>query len=242
MNPDGGQSVSSLREAGKPVQGMLLARPVRLRDQITSIATMADIRMVQPRAGRLWLYVIALAVVGILLWASKFVVGDATDPANARGVGANAGFGDTRAPLIPMPAEPFADVDPVETRDLGRLVQITGVVENGVRANSAWVRTEDGRRILVRFEPPPEQELLGRFGPGRRIDLPGYVEKISRAEFEVWIDTLGATIPRPRPGRKFGDLPDPAFSRLDSLFVKTFYISVRPEALGAPTTREEGEG
>jgi hypothetical protein len=202
---------------------------------------MADIRLAQPRSGRLWIWMIGLAVVGLLLWASKFVVGDATDPANARGVGANAGFGDTRAPLIPMPAEPFGDVDPVETRDLGRLVRISGVVENGIRANSAWVRTEDGRRILVRFEPPPEEEQLGRFGPGSRIDLPGYVEKISRAEFEVWIDTLGASIPRPAPGRKFGDLPAPAFSRMDSLFVKTFYISVRPEALAPPAPEQAEE-
>lgn len=202
---------------------------------------MADIRLVQPRAGRMWLWMIALALVGILLWASKFVVGDATDPANARGVGANAGFGDTRAPLIPMSAEPFSDVDPVETRDLGRLVQIRGVIENGVRANSAWVRAADGRRILVRFEPPPDGEVLDRFGPGSSIDLPGYVEKISRAEFEVWIDTLGASIPRPPPGRKFGDLPDPAFARLDSLFVKTFYISVRPEALVTPQVQAAEE-
>jgi hypothetical protein len=200
---------------------------------------MADIRLVQPRAGRLWLWMIGLALVGVLLWASKFVVGDATDPERARGVGANAGFGEARAPLIPMPAEPFQDVDPVETRDLGRLVRITGVVENGVRGNSAWVRSSEGRRILIRFEPPPPEELLARFGPGRSVSLDGYVEKISRAEFDVWMDTLGASIPRPPPGRKFGDLPDPAFARLDSMFVKTFYISVRPEALAPPETPDE---
>lgn len=202
---------------------------------------MADIRLVQPRTGRLWLWMIGLALVGILLWASKFVVGDATDPEVIRGVGANAGFGDARAPLIPMPAEPFEDVDPVETRDLGRLVRITGSVENGVRANSAWVRSEDGRRILVRFEPPPPPEALSRYGPGSSIDLEGYVEKISRAEFDVWMDTLGASIPRPPPGRKFGDLPDPAFARLDSMFVKTFYVSVRPEALETAEISGEGE-
>lgn len=199
---------------------------------------MADIRLVQPRAGRLWLWTIALALVGVLLWASKFVVGDATDPEESRGVGANAGFGDARAPLIPMPPEPFQEVDPIETRDLGRLVRVTGVIENGVRSNSAWVRTTDGRRILVRFEPPPSEEALARFGPGASVDLEGYVEKISRAEFEVWIDTLGASIPRPAPGRKFGDLPAPSFARLDSMFVKTFYISVRPEAL-APRVDEQ---
>ncbi|HEX6924859.1 MAG TPA: hypothetical protein VF167_05495 [Longimicrobiaceae bacterium] len=201
---------------------------------------MADIRMVQPRTGRMWFWALALALLGILLWASKFVVGDATDPERVRGVGANAGFGDERAPLIPMVAEPFEEINPIETRDLGRLVRITGVIENGVRANSAWVQAADGRRILVRFEPSPPEGALARLGPGSRIDLPGYISKVSRAEFNVWIDTLGASIPRPRPGRKFGDLPDPAFMRLDSLFVKTFYISVRPEAL-EPEDEEAAE-
>lgn len=201
---------------------------------------MPDIRLVQPRTDRLWTWVLALALLGILLWASKFVVGDATDPERTRGVGANAGFGDTRAPLIPMPAEPFDEVDPIETRDLGRLVQLSGVIENGPRANSAWVRASDGRRILVRFEPPPPEGALSRFGPGSTIDVPGYVQKISRAEFEVWIDTLGASLPRPTPGRKFGDLPDPSFLRLDSLFVKTFYISVRPEAVEPRGEEESG--
>ena len=166
------------------------------------------------------------------------MVGDATEE-GVRGVGADAGFGEARAPLIPMPAEPFTEVDPIETRDLGRLVQITGVIENGVRASSAWVRASDGRRILVRFEPPPSEEAIARYGAGSSIDLPGYVEKISQAEFEVWIDTLGASIPRPRPGRKFGDLPDPSFARLDSMFVKTFYISVRPEALAPRESQGE---
>ena len=49
------------------------------------------------------------------------------------------------------------------------------------------------------------------------------------------------SIPRPPPGRKFGDLPVPAFARLDSKFVKTFYISVRPEALGVRENEEEAE-
>lgn len=202
---------------------------------------MADIRLVQPRTGRLWLWMGGLAVVALLLWASKFVVGDATDPDRVRGVGANAGFGDARAPLIPMPPEPFEEVKPLETRDLGRLVRLTGVMESPVRGNAAWVRATGGRRILVRFEPPPEPELLARFGPGSSVRLEGYVEKISRAEFDVWLDTLRVSIPRPPPGRKFGDLPDPAFARLDSLFVKTFYVSVRPEALRVPVNQGEAE-
>jgi len=202
---------------------------------------MADIRMVQPRAGRMWLWMGGLALVGLLLWASKFVVGDATDPDQVRGVGANAGFGEGRAPLIPMPAEPFEEVDPLDTRDLGRLVKITGVMESPLRGNAAWVRASGGRRILLRFEPPPEPDLLRRFGPGTSVSLAGYVEKISRAEFEVWLDTLGVSIPRPPPGRKFGDLPDPAFARLDSLFVKTYYVSIRPEALDVSGNQEEAE-
>lgn len=202
---------------------------------------MADIRLVQPRTGRLWIWAGGLALVGVLLWASKFVVGDATDPGEVRGVGANAGFGDARAPLIPMPAEPFERVDPLETRDLGRLVRLTGVMESPVRANSAWVRSTGGRRVLVRFEPPPDAGALRRFGPGSSVSLDGYLEKISRAEFEVWLDTLGVSIPRPPPGRKFGDLPNPAFARLDSLFVKTFYVSIRPEALAPPENEGEAE-
>lgn len=202
---------------------------------------MADIRLVQPRAGRLWLWMGGLALIGVLLWASKFVVGDATDPERARGVGAAAGFGETRAPLIPMPAEPFDEVNPIETRDLGRLVQLRGVLESPVRANAAWVRASGGRRILIRFEPPPDSGVLRRFGPGSSIDLPGYMAKISQAEFEVWLDTLNVSIPRPPPGRKFGDLPDPSFARLDSLFVKTYYVSVRPEALAGPENREGEE-
>ena len=95
---------------------------------------MADIRLTQPRTGLIWIWSVGLALVGLLLWGSKFVLGDATE--GARAVGAAAGFGDERAPLIPMPAEPFTEVDPLETRDLGRLVGISGVLENGPRAGS----------------------------------------------------------------------------------------------------------
>lgn len=199
---------------------------------------MADIRLSRPRTSRLWLWIGLLSLVGLLLWGSAFVVGDATAPSEGerRGVGANAGFGEERAPLIPMPAEPLTSLKPLQTRDLGRFVRVRGTAETGVRAHAMWTRTEDGRRILVRFEPPPDSGALERFGPGRRIELDGYISKISQAEFEVWMDTLRVSIPRPPPGRKFGDLPDPAFARVDSLFIKNFYISVRPEALAAPET------
>lgn len=219
------------------MRGMLLAPPpVRggrgshVTKKLRS-AGMVDIRLAQPRTGQLWFWALAIAGAALLLWASTFLFGDATEPDRVRGVGANAGFGEARAPLIPMPAEPFPEVDPIETRDLGRLVQVNGVVENGPRASSAWIRSSDGRRILLRFEPEPPEGALARFGPGSSINVEGYIEKISRAEFDVWLDTLNASVPRPPPGRKFGDLPPATFAQLDSLYVKTYYISVRPEAL-----------
>ena len=63
------------------------------------------------------------------------------------------------------------------------------------------------------------------------LDVNGYVQKISRAEFDMWTDSLNVVIPRPRPGTKFGDLPDSGFAKIDSLFIKNYYVSVRPEGL-----------
>jgi hypothetical protein len=59
----------------------------------------------------------------------------------------------------------------------------------------------------------------------------GYLQRVSRAEFDMWADTLNVVIPRPRPGTKFGDVPDSGFAKIDSLFIKDFYVSVRPEGL-----------
>lgn len=191
---------------------------------------MPDIRFSRPGGDRLWWWVGGLAVLGLVLWASAFVLGDATQ-SQGRAVGANANFGEVRAPLIPAEAEPFEAIPTLETRDLGRLVRLSGVAASGTRSNAIWVRTPGGRRILVRFEPPPPAEQIARFHPGSNVQLDGYLSKISNAEFRVWMDTLGVSIPRPPPGNKFGDLPDPAFARVDSLFIKNFYISVRPEAL-----------
>ena len=190
---------------------------------------MADIRLARPRANRLCLYVGVLAALGFILWASAFVVGDATDPAEAPKVGAQMGFGEERTPVLPAQATPFQSLESLQTRDLGRLIRLTGAIESRVAGNAVWVRSPGGRRILVRFEPAPKPEALRRIGGSIAVD--GYLEKISEAEFEVWMDTLGVRIPRPPPGRKFGDLPEPAFARVDSLFIKNFYISVRPEAL-----------
>lgn len=202
---------------------------------------MADIRLARPRSNRLWFWVGGLAAVGFIFWASAFVVGDATDPNQAPRVGASIGFGTDRTPVLPAQATPFESLRALQTRDLGRLVELRGALESGVRANATWVRATDGRRILVRFEPAPDPAALRRLAARGTVQLDGYLEKISEAEFGVWMDTLGVRIPRPPPGRKFGDLPDPAFARVDSLFIKSYYISVRPEALGAESAAEAAD-
>jgi hypothetical protein len=191
---------------------------------------MADIRLARPRGSRVWLWTGVLAFLGIALWASAFFIGDATDPAEQPRVGAALDLGAVRPEVLPAQSVPLQSLTPLETRDLGRLVHLTGVAESRVRQNAVWVRTAGGRRILVRFEPPPEPELIAGIGPGSTLALDGYLAKISRAEFEVWMDTLGVRIPRPPPAPRFGNLPDPNFARIDSLFVKNFYVSVRPEA------------
>jgi len=192
---------------------------------------MADIRLVQPRVSRLWIVVGFFAIVGTLLWASAYIVGDATAPENLPGVGAAAGFGALRAPVLPAQAVPFDALTPLQTRDLGRLVSIAGVVESRVAANSVWVRTPEGYRILVRFEPAPPVEMLEGIGPGTSLSSRGYLQRIAVAEFLQLVDSLNVQIPRSPPARKFGDLPDPAFIRVDSFFVKSFYISIRPEGI-----------
>lgn len=192
---------------------------------------MPDIRLVRPHGTRIWLWTGVLAAVGLLVWSSAFVFGDRTDPDEQPRVGADADFGSLRAPVLPAQPAAFTRMDPLRTRDLGRLVHITGTAGSGVVSRMIWVRADDGRRILMRFEPEPPPEALRRFGPGSRIDLEGYLQRIAVAEFEVWTDSLGVSVPQPTPGRKFGDLPDPSFARIDSLFIKEYYISVRPEAL-----------
>ena len=211
---------------------MLLA-PLRTRIGGTPshFENMADIRLIRPRGSKIWLWTGILALLGLGLWSSALVFGDATETQS--GVGADLGLGSARAPVLPATAVPLRTLLPLQARDLGRLVHLSGVAESRARADALWVRSEGGRRILVRFEPAPPEGALARFGPGSSVELDGYLEKISQAEFEVWMDTLGVSVPRPPPGRKFGDLPDPSFARVDSLFVKSYYISVRPQALPA---------
>jgi hypothetical protein len=213
---------------------MLLALPRRFesnRVRRYRCSIMADIRLVQQRGSRIWLIMGSLAVLGILLWASAFVVGDATDPDELPRVGAAADFGSVRAPVLPVEAVPFGTLTPLQTRDLGRLVRVSGVAESRVAVNSVWIRTPEGYRILARFEPAPDPELLRGIGPGSSVSYSGYLHNIALAEFHQIVDSLGVRIPRPPPARKFGDLPDPSFARVDSLFIKTYYISVRPQAI-----------
>jgi hypothetical protein len=192
---------------------------------------MVDIRLVQPRGSRIWGVAGFLAFIGLLLWASAFIVGDATAPEQLPGVGAGAGFGSIRAPVLPAQAIPFGSLVPPRTRDLGRLVRISGVAESRIAASSLWVRTPQGYRILVRFEPAADPDLLRGIGAGSAIAFDGYVQSIAVAEFLQLMDSLNVRIPRPPPARKFGDLPDPSFARVDSLFIKDYYISVRPEGI-----------
>jgi hypothetical protein len=201
-----------------------------------------DIRMVRRRGSRVWLWVGTLAALSLLVWAgSTFVFGDATTRSAERAVGADARFGADRAPVQPMDAEPFASVLPLETRELGRLVRLTGYPESRVRDGAVWVRAAGSRRILVRFEPEPPQGALSGVFPGAQIDVEGYVQRMSRAEFDTWMDTLGVVLPRPRQqqGGKFGDVPDSLFARVDSLFIRNFYVSVRPWGL-QPGARPAG--
>jgi hypothetical protein len=192
-----------------------------------------DIRLARGRSDRLWLWVALLALAALAAWGSVYVFGDATRDSAEKQVGANAGFGERRAPLIPAEAEPFQKLTSLQPRDLGRLVRVSGRALSPVRADGLWVLSDDGRRILLRFEPPPPDSALRRLGAGSRVELDGYLGKISYAEFMLWMDSLGVSVPRPPPGEKFGDLPDPSFERVDSLFIKNYYVSVRPEALKA---------
>jgi hypothetical protein len=182
-----------------------------------------------------WAIMGGLASVGLIFWASAFFIGDATAPDELPGVGAAAGFGAVRAPIIPVEAVPFGTLTPVQTRDLGRLVRLSGVAESRVAVNSVWVRTPEGFRILVRFEPTPPPELLQGITAGSRVDFQGYLHNIALAEFLQIADSLNVRMPRPPPARKFGDLPDPEFARVDALFIKNYYISVRPAGIRPET-------
>jgi hypothetical protein len=201
-----------------------------------------DVRMVRGRSANVWRWVLSLAGAGLLVWAAAtFVFGDATQRAS-RGVGAEANFGAERAPVQPVEAQTFESLLPLESRELGRLVRLRGVAESPVRRGAVWVRAAENRRILVRLEPAPPEDARPPFTMGSAVDVEGYVQRISRAELQSWTDTLGVVLPRPRPGAKFGDLPDSLFARVDSLFIRNFYVSVRPWGIrpGAAEDRDVG--
>lgn len=189
-----------------------------------------DIRLVRGRESRVWLWVGLLAAASIAVLIAAMVFGDQTMAAK-RQVGAAANFGADRAEVLPMQTEEFETLIPLDTRELGRLVHLAARAESQVRANTVWVRTPSGRRILVRFEPDPPAAALRAIYPGAGIEVNGYLQRVSRAEFDMWMDTLNVILPRPRPGVKFGDVPDSGFAKIDSLFIRDFYVSVRPEGL-----------
>jgi len=193
-----------------------------------------DIRIARGRNHHVWLWtglIVGIAVVALLAAA---IFGDPTRKGTVAGVGAAANFGKDRAAVQPVVIEPFENVKRLTDRELGRIVHLVGTAESGVRRSAVYVRTPQGRRILVRFEPAPTPAQLRGVVNGGGVSMNGYLQKISRAEFNVWMDTLGVIVPRPKPGVKFGDLPDSNFTRIDSLFVKDYYISVRPEGIGRP--------
>lgn len=187
-----------------------------------------DIRLVRGKNSRVWLWAGLLAGGGLLVLLVAVVFGgDATMRAK-RQVGADANFGAERSAVLPMEAEAFERLLPLDNREVGRLVYLRATAESPLRGGAVWVRTRGGRRILVRFEPAPERLALG---PGSGLSVTGYVQKLSRGELDLWTDTLGVVIPRPRPGVKFGDLPDSSFAKIDSLFIRDYFVLVRPEGL-----------
>lgn len=192
---------------------------------------MPDIRLVRPRGSKLLAVIGALIAAGLIAWSSSYVFGDAT-AAKQHGIGARSGLGEVRAPVIPMRSVAFQTVAPIEQKDLGRLVRFTGTTETRTVAGAVWARSDDGRRILLRWEPLPAGTRAPTIGPGFRIQVDGYLQRISRAEFDMWADSVGASIPRPPPGIKFGDRPDSAFAQVEALFVKDYYVSVRPSIPG----------
>lgn len=193
---------------------------------------MPDIRLVRPRGSKFILVIGVLLLGGVIAWTSPYLFGDATE-AKRPGIGAKSGLGSVRAPVLPPRPVAFESVNPLQPRDLGRLVRLSGTAETRTYRGAVWVRSADGRRILLRWEPLPDSVVIRTAGPGGRVEVDGYVQRISRAEFEMWVDSLGAYVPKPPPGVKFGDQPDSTFARLDSLFIKEFYVSARPGAQAA---------
>ena len=202
---------------------------------------MPDIRLVRPRGSKLIAVLAALLAAGLVAWVSPFVFGDPTE-AKARGIGAKSGLGEVRSPVIPVRPVAFESLTPLQAKDLGRFVRLTGTAETRQVSGAVWVRSDDRRRILLRWEPWSAETKIPVFGPGHRVQVDGYVQRLSRAEFEMWTDSVNAAIPKPPPGVKFGDQPDSNFARVDSLFVKDYYVSARPSMPAATSTAAAGTG
>ncbi|HEX7239930.1 MAG TPA: hypothetical protein VF263_06665 [Longimicrobiaceae bacterium] len=201
---------------------------------------MPDIRLVRPRGSRVWLWTGGLVAASLLVLAFSAFFGDPTETARTRGAGAAANFGAERGAVIPVVATPFESIPQLTPGTVGLLVHLTGTAESVVRNNAVWVRARGGRRILVRFEPAPPAGTRIPVYAGGGVSLDGYVQRIARAELEVVLRSLGVGLPRPSPGVKFGDIPDSGFIRIDSLFVKNYYVSVRPQALSGGTPARPG--
>lgn len=203
---------------------------------------MVDIRLVRLPESRVWMWTGALALLALGGYASTFFLEDPTDPGEMQRVGAQADFGAERAPVLPARPIPFASVRPVTEQDLGALVRVAGIAETPVRANAVFVRAEDDRRVLVRFEPAPAQNSEPEIAGGGTVELEGYLQRIALAEYRTWVqDTLGHRIPRPRAHHKFGWVPDDDFRAIDSLYIKSYYLSVRPRAPDSATGAGEGD-
>jgi hypothetical protein len=192
---------------------------------------MVDIRLVRPRGGRIWVWTGSLAALALFALLLSMVFGDPTTLRRTRK--RMAVFPTERAPVTPLRAVSFETVRPLEDRALGRLLHLSGTAQTSVVKNAVWVKSGGGRRVLVRFDPEPPPGALRGIYSGGQVEVDGYLTKIARAEFETFTRSLGVVIPRPEPGVKFGDLPDSNFVRVDSLFVKDYYLSVRPDGIGA---------
>jgi hypothetical protein len=190
-----------------------------------------DIRLVRPRGGKIWVWTGGLAALAVAALLLSLVFGDPT--ANMRIKKRMAVFPTRRSTVTPLHAVSFESVRPLEDRALGRLLHLSGTVQSGIARNAVWVKADGGRRILVRFEPAPPAGALNRIAYSGRVEVDGYLTKIPQAEFAGWMDSLRVAIPRPEPGVKFGDVPDSNFVRVDSLFVKSYYLAVRPTGIGA---------
>lgn len=200
---------------------------------------MADIRLARPPGSTAPIWIAALIGVALLVWGVAAFLGDPSDDAPPR-VGAAANFGGERTAVIPMQPAAFASLVPLGEEDLGRLLRIRGSIVSPVRGNALWLVTPGGYRLLVRFEPAPPEGALARFAAGRTLEVNGYLTRISAAEFKVWADSLGLSLPQPPPGRKFGALPDPEFERMNAFYVRNYYVSVRPEAVGGEQESSSG--